>query len=228
MANLRVKENVDSELYGKNILAEPGTILIFAGNTAPTGWFLCNGGTFSQSSNPQLFSLLGSSTLPDLRSKYILGANTVDTFSNATNISGHVHNASFAAVNSNNVNVDGSHGHTGQTTQSTTYVNALHGHYYSLTVEARYGFNNGNKQGTNQGNLTNTDHQHFANWYGTFGRNVYAPHGHSVSTGNVSATNGLSHSHTIAATSGDSSIFGSTATATIPKTKYLNYIIKGG
>lgn len=225
MENLKVLDNIDSTLYGKNILPEAGTILMFAGNTAPSGWLLCNGSSYNTTDNPKLFTILGASTVPDLRSKYLLGANVSKT---ATNISGHVHNASFAAVNSNSVNVDGAHGHTGQTAQGTTYVNAQHGHYYSLTVEARYVFNSGNKQGTNQGNLSNTDHQHFTNAYGTFGRNVYAPHSHTVANQSVAATNGLSHSHTVAQTSGSASIFGSTATSNLPRTKYLNYIIKGG
>lgn len=225
MENLKVLDNIDSTLYGKNILPEAGTILMFAGNTAPSGWLLCNGSSYNTTDNPKLFTILGASTVPDLRSKYLLGANVSKT---ATNISGHVHNASFAAVNSNSVSVDGAHGHNANTTQATNYVNALHGHYFSLTVEARYVFNSGNKQGTNQGNLSNTDHQHFANVASTYGRNIYAPHSHTVANQSVAATNGLSHSHTVAATSGSASIFGSTSDLKIPKTKYLNYIIKGG
>ena len=225
MANLKLEENVDSTLYGKSILPTPGTIMMFAGNTAPSGWFLCNGGTFSQSSNPELFLLLGSSTtLPDLRSDYLLGSNAAGTSSNVT---GHVHNANYAAVNTNNVNVDGTHGHTTNNAQLANSSNATHGHYYSLTVEARYGFNNGNKQGTNQGNLTNTDHQHFANWYGTFGRNVNPNHAHYSTSSSLAGTNLLSHSHT-ASISTNASVFGAVATTTIPQTKYFNYIIKGG
>ena len=224
MANLKLKENLDSSLYGNNILPTTGTILLFAGNTAPSGWILCDGSTFNTTTNPNLATLLGTSTVPDLRGKYLLGSTSVGSLSNAT---GHVHNANYATVNTNNVNVDGTHGHTTNNAQGTNYVNALHGHYYSLTVEARYGFNNGNKQGTNQGNLTNTDHQHFANWYGTFGRNVYAPHSHTGANSSLAATNGLSHSHTVSIST-NASVFGSTATTTIPQTKYFNYIIKGG
>jgi len=42
-----------------------GMIMMFSGTTAPTGWALCNGQT------------VGSSTTPDLRDRFIVGAGSV-------------------------------------------------------------------------------------------------------------------------------------------------------
>jgi len=48
-----------------------GTIVAYGGNSAPSGWQLCNGGTASTSA---LQTLLGQSTVPDLRDRFIIGA----------------------------------------------------------------------------------------------------------------------------------------------------------
>ena len=65
-----------------------GEIRMFAGNFAPQGWALCNGAMLSITSNPALYSLLGTSYggdgvttfgLPDLRSRIPLGVGTATT-----------------------------------------------------------------------------------------------------------------------------------------------------
>lgn len=59
---------------GSSSLGVPvGTVLSFYGDTAPEGYFLCNGDTFDTQKNPNLFSLLGSSNTPDLRGVVIRG-----------------------------------------------------------------------------------------------------------------------------------------------------------
>ena len=56
-----------------------GTIVAYSGSTAPSGWLLCNGGTFSSSQYPKLYEVLGSTTLPDLRDRFIVGGGSTYT-----------------------------------------------------------------------------------------------------------------------------------------------------
>jgi hypothetical protein len=64
-------------------LCPSGTIMAFAGDTAPTGWLLCNGATVSRSTYSNLYSVVGNrfgsgdntSTfhLPDFRGRFLRG-----------------------------------------------------------------------------------------------------------------------------------------------------------
>ena len=47
--------------------------------TPDSNWLLCNGGTFAAASYPQLYSLLGSTTLPDFREVIPVGVGTNGT-----------------------------------------------------------------------------------------------------------------------------------------------------
>ena len=48
-----------------------GTIVAYGGNSGPSGWQICNGGTASTSA---LQTVLGQSTVPDLRDRFVIGA----------------------------------------------------------------------------------------------------------------------------------------------------------
>lgn len=58
MANLKVSEDLVSE-NNLEILPHIGTILTYAGTTAPAGWLLCNGGIQLKSTAPVLAQRLG-------------------------------------------------------------------------------------------------------------------------------------------------------------------------
>ncbi len=47
--------------------------MMFYSNTIPVDYLLCDGSSFSSSTYPLLFALLGGTTLPDLRGKFIRG-----------------------------------------------------------------------------------------------------------------------------------------------------------
>lgn len=52
-----------------------GTILSYIGSTAPTGYLLCNGATYDTTTYSELYELLGTNVLPDLRGRFLQGAN---------------------------------------------------------------------------------------------------------------------------------------------------------
>lgn len=69
-------------LHGNGVVSGEGVrpvgeITMYLGATAPDGWLVCDGGTFSSATYPKLYAHLGNSTtLPDLRSRFPVGAGT--------------------------------------------------------------------------------------------------------------------------------------------------------
>ncbi len=53
-----------------------GTIISYIGTNTPSGWLLCDGSTFSSSTYPELYSVLGSTTLPKLTDNRFLEGYT--------------------------------------------------------------------------------------------------------------------------------------------------------
>ena len=72
-----------------------GTIVPFAGNTAPNGWLLCDGTQYSSSSYPTLYAIIGTTygggngsfKVPDLRGRMPVGKN-YGTFTTLGSIGG--------------------------------------------------------------------------------------------------------------------------------------------
>ena len=59
----------------KNALLPVGSITMWCSASAPSGWLLCNGSTFSRTTYPDLYTALGNkNTVPDLRDRFIVGA----------------------------------------------------------------------------------------------------------------------------------------------------------
>ena len=68
----------------ENLTAEPvGIVKMYAGTTPPTGYLLCNGTTFNRTEYPELATILGSNTLPNLQGRFIVGYNPSDSDYNA-------------------------------------------------------------------------------------------------------------------------------------------------
>lgn len=65
-------------------LVPTGAVIPFAGSTAPSGWLLCNGDSYSTTTYADLFAVIGYTygnfsglfTVPDLRSRVIVGRST--------------------------------------------------------------------------------------------------------------------------------------------------------
>lgn len=93
-----------------------GIIMAFAGTTLPTGWLWCDGASYAQTSQPDLFAAIGSRygstgasfNVPDLRDQFPRGAATTsasvtvtgaDTITlTAANLPVHTHPAGTLAV----------------------------------------------------------------------------------------------------------------------------------
>jgi microcystin-dependent protein len=50
-----------------------GTVVAYAGATAPAGWLLCDGSAFSSAQYGDLFTVLGAAQTPDLRGAFVRG-----------------------------------------------------------------------------------------------------------------------------------------------------------
>jgi microcystin-dependent protein len=70
----------------RNFYSPAGVVLPFAGDTAPSGWAICDGSTISRTEYPELFAALGtiwgegdgSTTfhLPDMRGRFMRGTDS--------------------------------------------------------------------------------------------------------------------------------------------------------
>lgn len=82
------KLEVNGRIKDKTGFVMPvGTIVSFAGSTAPEGWLLCNGGLFPTTDTTEnLFAVIGYTyggsdnqfMIPDLRQTFVMGATTTD------------------------------------------------------------------------------------------------------------------------------------------------------
>lgn len=227
MENLKVSSGVSSKTLTGSIIPEVGTILPYAGSTAPAGWLLCNGGSFSSAEYPELYVLLGlSTTLPDLRSKYLKGASNIANTKQSSGNVGHTHNASYSTSNSSNNNsADANHAHN-INYNGVGNGDAYHSHYSVLTGAAAYGYmtNAGNFVAGNQGNMVGT-HYHYAAYANIEYANV--SHSHTINAVSANASN-PSHSHVFSASSASASVGSNTGETILPPTMYLNYIVKAG
>ena len=88
-SNLNNMENGIEWLFANNNGAPIGTVMMFAGNTAPSGFKICDGSAISRSTYSSLFNIIGTSfgsgdgsttfNLPNLKGKIPVGLNSEDT-----------------------------------------------------------------------------------------------------------------------------------------------------
>lgn len=88
-SNLNNMENGIEWLFENNNGAPIGTVMMFAGNTAPSGFKICDGSAISRSTYSSLFNIIGTSfgsgdgsttfNLPNLKGKIPVGLDSEDT-----------------------------------------------------------------------------------------------------------------------------------------------------
>lgn len=85
---------VTTDKQAPDLSLPPGSMAMFAGAAAPTGWLLCNGAAVSRTSNAALFAAIGTTfgagdgsttfNVPDLRGRAPIGAGTGPSLSART------------------------------------------------------------------------------------------------------------------------------------------------
>lgn len=96
-----------------------GTIVPFAGATAPTGWLMCDGSAVSRTTYSELFNVIGTTygggdgsttfNLPDLTGRFPLGSGTGDASDATAHTLGSKNGTETVTLNTNQIP---SHAHT--------------------------------------------------------------------------------------------------------------------
>jgi microcystin-dependent protein len=210
-----------------------GTVVSYAGSSAPSGWLLCDGSAVSRSTYSDLFSALGtvygsgngSTTfnLPDLRGRTVFGLDNMGgTAANRLTTTGGIsaNNTLGATGGSQSITLSTTnlpaHNHTFTGTQVTTSSDA-HTHNYQDAYFAE-NFSGGTGGSSRYGTSANTDNDN--NFYWRTSSNT-----HSTSPSNI-ATSSDSHSHTVTASGSISNTGNGTAFSPLNPAVVLNYIIK--
>lgn len=231
MTNLKVSQDVSlrvtegSQLQGLGVLPQVGFVMIFAGETAPPGWLLCNGGTFSSSEYPLLASFLGTTTLPNLLSRSLVGTTNASEIKTVIGANTHTHPSTYTA----NLVSTGTSAHnvaaaTSNWDSASNGTNHDHSWNYNVSTPPNSNsFSNVpiNVTSGTQANVWNSTHGH------DFGGAIdydddFESHSHG---GNMAetTTSGNSHSHATSV----SNVSTNSGTS-VPPSIYLYYIIKAG
>lgn len=207
-----------------------GTIVPYAGTTAPTGWLLCQGQEISRTAYADLFAVMGTAfgdgngsttfNLPDMRNRVPAGAGSdgtrataINTFTKSVPLAQHNHSIGLTSdVASNN------HTHSFSATTSTPSANHTHlpnGSYNALFAQANPttagAFTLSSTSGTLHG-LTNLTTDSVA-------------HQHTVS--GTTAGQSDNHTHTVSGNTANAGTNSPTMDVR-QKTLYVNYIICTG
>lgn len=185
-----------------NRLVPVGTIAMYGGATAPTGWLLCDG--TSTTGYTALAAIVGSTT-PDLRGRFAIGDNSTLT------LLGTGGSATIAEANlpSHTHTIDHDHGAANTDGMS---ANSTLTHSVTHNLGDKYGYVGSHDHDTVLGNVAS----------GPVGATISEAVSISVASHNVSHT----HSFNMPAFSGNSGNGSGSGTAYYPPYLVVNYIIK--
>ena len=210
-----------------------GTVVSFAGSTAPSGWLLCDGSAISRSTYSDLFVIIGTTygsgngsttfNIPDLRGRAVFGLDNMGgTASNRLTTAGGLSSNNSLGATAGNQSITlttsnlPSHSHTFTGNLVTTSSDA-HTHNYQDAYFAE-NFSGGTGGNARYGTSANTDTDN--NFYWRTSSNT-----HSTSPSNI-ATSSDSHSHTVTPTGTIGNTGSGTSFSPINPSLILNYIIK--
>ena len=148
--NIQVNQlNVSDDIYLNDAIYTPvGSILTYAGASAPTGWLMCDGSEVSKTVYPRLFAVVGNTygmpangsnfVLPNLADRVPVGKSGSSSLGNTggnsnitlstSQLPSHTHTGTTAA--------NGSHSHTGTTAENGTHGHSINdpGHTHTQTT----------------------------------------------------------------------------------------------
>jgi len=161
--------NVTSDIYVNGAEYTPvGSLLTYAGLTAPTGWLFCNGAEVSKSAYPRLFTVIGNLygtpanssnfVLPNLAERIPVGKSNTNSVANSGGNSSITLSVGQlpSHTHTGTTDVSGTHAHTG-----TTDVSGTHAHTGTTDVSgthAHTGTTDAN--GTHSHDITDPGHTH--------------------------------------------------------------------
>jgi len=176
MANFKLKESLDKKsvgtaLAGVNIIPMAGFIMPFAGNTAPSGWVLCD----------------GTSGTPDLRGEFPIGATSSANIGTINAGSTHTHSYSYPALSI--ADATGTHNAISFSTNTPSQTIAEVDHAHTISIAFSSATHTGGNFVTNStGNaISRTPQAH-----------SHSTNSSTVAAG--TNTTGGSHAHTVAST----------------------------
>lgn len=216
-----------------NSTVPTGTVVSYAGSTAPAGWLLCDGLAINRTTYANLFAAIGSTygngngsstfNLPDLRGRIVFGVDNMGgTSANRLTTTGGIsaNNTLGATCGTQSITLTTpnlpTHNHPFTGGQSTTSDNT-HSHDYQ---DAYFAENNSGGVGSNQryGLSANSDNDN--SFYFRTSSNT-----HSTSASNI-ATSSNSHSHTVTASGTVGNTGSGAAFSPLNPGIVMNYIIK--
>lgn len=220
-----VLQTVDSGGIEPGLLPPVGSLMPYAGTTAPGGWLLCDGSAVSRSTYGNLFSVCGTAygagngtstfNLPNLKGRTLVGVDAAQTEFDTRGETGGAkehtltsaqlpsHTHSFSATSDS----QGAHSHSAS---GTTGASGTHTHA-SGTLAASSSSHSHTASSSTAGSHEHSYNDNFAN-YVSYGNNFTRQGSSSGVTdvgisGLINTTTGTSgsHSHTITVSGGDHS-----------------------
>jgi microcystin-dependent protein len=219
-----------------------GSVISYAGASAPTGWLLCSGQTVSRTTYSSLFAAIGTTygvgdgsttfTLPDMRGRVVAGVDNMggsaasrltNTVLSVSNAIGAVGGAETHTLTSAQSGVPG-HAHGNTLTGTTSFATSNHTHRHVAPIGLNSGnifvLNAGSGQLDTVGNYSIYDIQTTTGAFvGTGGSSAYERYFVTSETPSATASVGLSNATNTAANA-------SQAHTNTQPTIVLNYIIK--
>lgn len=239
MANLTIKDGVtlsgiDSQTREVlNSFAQIGMVLPFLGpvtqssssgvitSTAPEGWLLCNGNTFLNTVYPRLAAVLGTTTLPNLISEYIVGTTTSGLISSSFGINTHTHTASYGTPTVSSVAMAAHESAAANANSGASATNHDHANNVGANIDYASATTFVNYVAGNQANVHLRTHQHSLSVGSTSGA-TNDNHSHTITRAASGITQGAASTHTHVASLSSTINSPSNSIPTI----FVNYIIK--